>query len=154
MTVAILDARGVLKAFAAEDGTPLRRADIAIGKAYGALAMGAGSRSLQKRAELKPYFIAAATQAVGGSPIPVRGGVLIRGDDKEVIGAIGATGDASDNDEAKGAGWPSRRKSCRRPQLKPTLLERLRIHKDCERCTTDKDNPMRNLSPDPARQLS
>jgi uncharacterized protein GlcG (DUF336 family) len=99
MTVAILDARGVLKVFAAEDGTPLRRADIAIGKAYGALAMGAGSRSLRKRAEQQPY-IAAATQAVGGSLIPVPGGVLIRGDDKEIIGAIGVTGDASDNDEA------------------------------------------------------
>ncbi len=60
MTVVILDARGVLKVFAAEDGTPLRRADIAIGKAHGALAMGAGSRSLQKRAEQQPYFIAAA----------------------------------------------------------------------------------------------
>jgi uncharacterized protein GlcG (DUF336 family) len=100
MTVAILDARGVLKVFAAEDATPLRRADIAIGKAYGALAMGAGSRSLQKRAEQQPSFIAAATQAVGGSLIPVPGGVLIRGDDKEIIGAIGVTGDKSDNDEA------------------------------------------------------
>ena len=62
--------------------------------------MGAGSRSLQKRAEQQPYFIAAATQAVGGSLIPVPGGVLIRGDDKEIIGAIGVTGVASDNDEA------------------------------------------------------
>jgi uncharacterized protein GlcG (DUF336 family) len=100
MTVVILDARGVLKVFAAEDGTPLRRADIAIGKAYGALAMGAGSRSLEKRAEKQPYFIAAATHAVGGALIPVPGGVLIRGEDKEIIGAVGVTGDASDNDEA------------------------------------------------------
>jgi uncharacterized protein GlcG (DUF336 family) len=100
MTVVILDARGVLKVFAAEDGTPLRRADIAIGKAYGALAMGAGSRSLEKRAEKQPYFIAAATHAVGGSLIPVPGGVLIRGEDKAIIGAVGVTGDASDNDEA------------------------------------------------------
>ncbi len=45
--------------------------------------MGVGSRSLQKRAEQRPYFIAAATQAVGGSLIPVPGGVLIRGDDKK-----------------------------------------------------------------------
>ena len=71
--------------------------------------MGAGSRSLHKRAEQQPYFIAAATQAVGGSLIPVPGGVPIRGDDNQIIGAIGVTGDASDNDEATGPSWPSSR---------------------------------------------
>ena len=100
MAVAVLDARGVLKAFAAEEGTALRRADIAIGKAYGALSMGVGSRTLGKRAEERPHFIAAVTHAVGGSMIPVAGGVLIRGDDNSIIGAIGVTGDTSDNDEA------------------------------------------------------
>jgi uncharacterized protein GlcG (DUF336 family) len=100
MGIAVLDARGVLKAYAAEDGTALRRADIAIGKAHGALAMGVGSRTLGKRAEERPHFIAAVTHAVGGSLIPVPGGVLIRGDDKSIIGAVGVTGDSSDNDEA------------------------------------------------------
>jgi uncharacterized protein GlcG (DUF336 family) len=100
MGVVVLDARGVLKAYAAEDGTALRRADIATGKAYGALSMGVGSRTLGKRAEERPHFIAAVTHAVGGSMIPVPGGVLIRGDDKAIIGAVGVTGDTSDNDEA------------------------------------------------------
>jgi len=100
MGVAVLDARGVLKAYAAEDGTSLRRADIAIGKTHGALAMGVGSRTLGKRAEERPHFIAAVTQAIGGSMIPVPGGVLIRGDDRTIIGAVGVTGDTSDNDEA------------------------------------------------------
>lgn len=100
MAVAVLDARGVLKAYAAEEGTALRRADIAIGKAHGALSMGVGSRTLGKRAEERPHFIAAVTHAVGGSLIPVAGGVLIRGDDKSIIGAVGVTGDTSDNDEA------------------------------------------------------
>jgi uncharacterized protein GlcG (DUF336 family) len=100
MAVAVLDARGVLKAFGAEEGTALRRADIAIGKAYGALSMGVGSRTLGKRAEERPHFIAAVTHAVGGSLIPVPGGVLIRGADKSIIGAVGVTGDSSDNDEA------------------------------------------------------
>jgi uncharacterized protein GlcG (DUF336 family) len=100
MAFAVLDARGVLKAYAAEEGTALRRADIAIGKAYGALSMGVGSRTLGKRAEERPHFIAAVTHAVGGSMIPVAGGVLIRGENKSIIGAIGATGDSSDNDEA------------------------------------------------------
>ncbi len=100
MSVAVLDARGVLKAFAAEEGTALRRAEIAIGKAHGALAMGVGSRTLGKRAEERPHFIAAVTHAVGGSMIPVAGGVLIRGADNSLIGAVGVTGDTSDNDEA------------------------------------------------------
>ena len=100
MGVAVLDARGVLKAFAAEDGSALRRADIAIGKAYGALAMGVGSRTLGKRAEERPHFIGAVNNAIGGSMIPVAGGVLILGDDKSVIGCVGVTGDTSDNDEA------------------------------------------------------
>ncbi len=100
MAVVVLDTRGVPKAYAAEDGTALRRADIAIGKAHGALSMGVGSRALGKQAEARPQFIAAVTQAVGGSLIPVPGGVLIRGDDNSIIGAVGASGDVSDNDEA------------------------------------------------------
>lgn len=100
MAVVVLDARGVLKAFAAEEGTALRRADIAIGKAHGALAMGVGSRTLGLRAQERPHFIAAVTHAVGGSMIPVAGGVLIRGTDNSIIGAVGVTGDTSDNDEA------------------------------------------------------
>lgn len=100
MVVAVLDPRGVLKAYAAEDGSALRRADIATGKAHGALSMGVGSRTLGKRAEERPHFIAAVTHAVGGSLIPVAGGVLIRGDDRSIIGAVGVSGDTSDNDEA------------------------------------------------------
>jgi uncharacterized protein GlcG (DUF336 family) len=102
MAVAVLDARGVLKAYGAEEGTALRRADIAIGKAYGALAMGVGSRTLGKWAEDRPHFLAAVNGAIGGSMIPVAGGILIRGDDKSIIGAVGVTGDSSDNDEAVG----------------------------------------------------
>ena len=100
MAVAVLDARGVLKAYAAEEGTALRRADIAIGKAYGALAMGVGSKTLGKRAEERPHFISAVNGAIGGSMIPVAGGVLVRGADKTIIGCVGVTGDTSDNDEA------------------------------------------------------
>ena len=99
MAVAVLDARGVLKAYAAEDGTALRRADIAVGKAYGALAMGVGSKTLGVRAVERPHFIGAVNGAIGGSMIPVAGGVLIRGADKSIIGCIGTTGDTSDNDD-------------------------------------------------------
>ena len=100
LAVAVYDARGALRAFAAEDGTSLRRAQIAMGKAEGALAMGLGSRALYKRAADQPYFIAAVTHAVGGRLIPVPGGVLIRDASGALAGAIGISGDTSDNDEA------------------------------------------------------
>ena len=62
----MLGARGVLKPFAAQDSTSLRRAEIAQGQAHGALAFGIGSRVLAKRAATSPHFIAAVTHAVGG----------------------------------------------------------------------------------------
>jgi uncharacterized protein GlcG (DUF336 family) len=99
LVVAVLDARGALRAVAAEDGTSLRRADIAIGKAHGALAMGLGSRTLERMAKERAYFVAAVTHAVGGSLIPVAGGVLIRDAAGAVVGAVGVSGDTSDNDE-------------------------------------------------------
>ena len=99
LAVAVLDARGALKAFAAEDGTSLRRAEIATGKAHGALAMGIGSRTIGKMAAERPHFVAAVTHAVGGSLIPVPGGVLVRDTDGGLLGAVGVTGDTSDNDE-------------------------------------------------------
>ncbi len=99
LAVVVLDERGVLKAFAAEDGTSLRREEIARGKAHGALAFGLGSRTLMKRAANNPNFIAAVTHAVGGYLVPVPGGVLIKSNDT-IIGAVGISGDNSDNDEA------------------------------------------------------
>ena len=100
MAVSVLDARGALKAFVAEDGTSLKRGEIAIGKAHGALALGMGSRALMKRASDQPTFIAAMSHIVGGSLVPVPGGVLIRDAGGMVIGGVGISGDTSDNDEA------------------------------------------------------
>jgi uncharacterized protein GlcG (DUF336 family) len=99
LAIVVLDARGVLKVGIAEDGTSLRRTDVAIGKAHGALAMGLGSRTLHTRAQTQPYFISAVTHAVGGSLVPVPGGVLFRTKEGELLGAIGISGDSSDNDE-------------------------------------------------------
>ena len=100
LAIAVLDARGALKVFAAEDGTSLKRAEIATGKAAGALAMGLGSRTLGKMAAERPHFVAAVTHAVGGMLIPVAGGVLIRDAAGAIVGAVGISGDTSDNDEA------------------------------------------------------
>ena len=99
MAIGVLDARGALKTFAAQDGTSLKRGEIALAKANGALSLGMGSRALMQRAELQPYLIAAATSAIGGALVPVPGGVLIKSAGK-IIGAVGISGDASDNDEA------------------------------------------------------
>ncbi|GAN79309.1 GlcG/HbpS family heme-binding protein [Acidocella aminolytica] len=99
LAISVVDARGALKVFIAQDGTSLRRGEIALGKANGALALGLGTRALMKRAEQQPYFINAVGAAVGGSLIPVPGGVLIR-QAGSVIGAVGISGDTSDNDEA------------------------------------------------------
>ena len=100
LALVVLDARGAIKAAASEDGTSLKRSDIAHAKAHGALALGIGSRSLGKRAREQPSFIAAASHVVGGALVPVPGGVLIRTVGGELLGAIGISGDTSDNDEA------------------------------------------------------
>ncbi|MFG1430073.1 heme-binding protein [Xanthobacter sp. V2C-8] len=100
LAVCVIDARGALKAFAAQDGTSLKRGEIARGKADGALALGMGSRALFRRAQDQPFFISAATAAIGGSLVPVPGGVLVRNAAGRVVGAVGVSGDTSDNDEA------------------------------------------------------
>ena len=100
LAVAVLDARGALKAFAAAEGTSLRRAELAIGKANGALALGIGTRAIAKIAVDRPHFVAAATHAAGGSLVPTAGGVLIRDGAGVLLGAIGVSGDTSDHDEA------------------------------------------------------
>jgi len=99
LAVAVLDSRGAIKAAAAEDGASLKRFEVAHGKAYGALALGMGSRAIGKRAEQQPSFVAAVTHVAGGALVPVAGGVLIKGDDA-ILGAVGISGDTSDNDEA------------------------------------------------------
>jgi uncharacterized protein GlcG (DUF336 family) len=100
MTVVVLDGGAHVVAAEREDGSSMKRFEIGFGKAHGALSLGMGSRSIMARAEQQPFFIAAVTSAVGGSLVPVPGGVLVRSGDGELLGAVGVTGDTSDNDEA------------------------------------------------------
>jgi uncharacterized protein GlcG (DUF336 family) len=100
LAVAVLDARGCMKAFAAQDGTSLKRGEIAHGKAYGALSLGMGSRAIFKRAQEQAYFIGAVNALVQGALVPVPGGVLILDASGGLLGAVGISGDTSDNDEA------------------------------------------------------
>jgi uncharacterized protein GlcG (DUF336 family) len=99
LAIAVVDARGALVSFAAEDGSSLKRERVARGKADGTIALGVSSRQIAKMAAERPHFVAAVTHAVGGSLIPVPGGVLIRDAKDAVVGAVGVSGDTSDNDE-------------------------------------------------------
>jgi uncharacterized protein GlcG (DUF336 family) len=99
LVVAVLDARGCIKALAAQDGTSLLRNEIAHGKAYGALAMGMGSRALFQRAQEQAYFVSAVNTLARGALVPVPGGVLIQDGSGALLGAVGVSGDSSDNDE-------------------------------------------------------
>jgi uncharacterized protein GlcG (DUF336 family) len=99
LTVAVLDDGGALVALERTNGSSRMRPDIAMGKANGAIALGMGSRAIFKRAEEQPYFIQAMNALAKGVLVPVPGGVLIRSQDGEVLGAVGITGDSSDNDE-------------------------------------------------------
>ena len=99
LTVAVLDAGGHLVAFKREDKSGLLRYDIAYGKAWGALGMGFGSRTLASRAGKTPQFFTMLAAASGGRMVTNPGGVLIRDGAGTIIGACGVSGDTSDKDE-------------------------------------------------------
>ncbi len=103
LAVAVLDDGGHLKAFAREDGAGIIRPQIAVGKAWGALGMGFGSRALARRVAEQPQqqsFFVALNAMSEGRVVPAPGGVLIRDAAGAVIGAVGISGDVSDKDEA------------------------------------------------------
>jgi uncharacterized protein GlcG (DUF336 family) len=100
MSVAVLDAGAHLVAFAREDRSSLLRERIARAKAAGALNLGVGSRALTVRAETHPNFFNSLVGLSGGDLVPVAGGVLIRDDAGEIIGAVGVSGFLPEADEA------------------------------------------------------
>ena len=99
LTIAVLDSGGHLITLQREDGASLLRPQIAIGKAWGAIALGKGSRLLALDAQQRPAFIAALNSLGQGGVVPAPGGVLIRDPAGVVLGAIGISGDTSDIDE-------------------------------------------------------
>jgi len=98
--VAVVDNRGALRAYAEEDGNPILRSKIACGKAFGSVAFGTGSRRLHQIGMERPHMAAALVEMTGGTLVPVPGGVLIRDKAGALVGAVGVSGDTSDNDEA------------------------------------------------------
>src|SRR5256714_10520603 len=102
LTVAVLDAGGHLVAFKREDKSGILRFDIAFGKAWGALGMGFGGRTLAGRAPKSQLFFTMLAAASGGRFVPVIGGILVRDAAGDVVGAVGISGDTSENDEKCG----------------------------------------------------
>lgn len=98
LSVVVLDAGGHVKAFEREDGAAPGRFGIAQGKAYGAVMLGMSGTAQMARAEQQAYFMAAVNGVYGGQVVPVPGGVLVKDKKGAVIGAVGVTGDTSDND--------------------------------------------------------
>ena len=98
LSVVVLDAGGHVKAFEREDGAAPGRFAIAQGKAYGSVMLGMAGTAQMARAEAQAYFMDAMNGAFAGQVVPVPGGVLIRDGSGTVIGALGVTGDTSDND--------------------------------------------------------
>lgn len=99
VAVAVIDDGGHLKAMKREDGASMFRPDVALGKAWGAVAMGEGSRGLARKARENPAFLGALSGAAKGRLLPNPGGVLIRDADGTILGAVGISGDSGPNDE-------------------------------------------------------
>jgi uncharacterized protein GlcG (DUF336 family) len=100
MGIAVLDDAGNVKAFASEDGASMFRFDIARGKAWAAVGMGASSRALAERAKDNPNFFVALAATAGGKFLPQPGAVLIKDAQGAILGAVGASGGTGDEDEA------------------------------------------------------
>ena len=98
LSVVVLDAGGHVKAFEREDGASPGRFGIAHGKAYGAVMMGIAGTAQKARADDQAYFLLAMNGLYGGKLVPVPGGVLVHDKKGQVIGAVGVTGDTSEND--------------------------------------------------------
>ena len=99
LSVVVLDPRASVVVSLSEDGCSQMRQRIALGKAKASIQLGLGTRALMKRAEEQAYFIQSMNGLAGGEFVPVPGGVLLRDQAGTLLGAVGISGDTSDNDE-------------------------------------------------------
>jgi len=100
MAVVVLDDAGHLKCAQREDGASMFRIDVATGKAWGAVGMGASSRVLGQRAKDNPNFFLSLAATADGRFLPQTGAVLIKNAEGRTLGAVGASGGTGDEDEA------------------------------------------------------
>ncbi|TGD65138.1 heme-binding protein [Tabrizicola sp. WMC-M-20] len=98
LSVVVVDAGGHTIAFEREDGAAPGRYALAHGKANGCIMLGLPGSAIHARAESQAYFVQAMNGLYGGDFVPVKGGVLVRDAGGTVLGAVGVTGDTSDND--------------------------------------------------------
>jgi uncharacterized protein GlcG (DUF336 family) len=99
MCVAVLDGGGHVLALLRDERASLYRPQIAMAKASGCLGLGFGGQELAARAQAVPQFFAALTTIFPNGIVPVAGGVLIRNADRQILGAVGVSGDTSEHDE-------------------------------------------------------
>jgi uncharacterized protein GlcG (DUF336 family) len=99
LSVVVVEPGCVVKAFQKEDGSSMMRFEMAYGKAYAALALGRSSKLVRLRNEEKPNFMRYLIAASDERIFPEGGGMLIRNERGEVIGAVGVTGDSEERDE-------------------------------------------------------
>lgn len=98
--VIVLDSAGHIVSAQREDGASMFRLDVAKGKAWAAVAMGASSRALAKRARDNPNFFVTLSATAEGKFLPQTGAALIRAKDGTILGAAGASGGTGEEDEA------------------------------------------------------
>ena len=103
ITVVVVEPGAIVKAFKKEDGSAMMRFEMAMGKAYAALALGRSSSLVRARTEQRPLFMDFLFKASQDKIFAEGGGLLIRGADGELLGAVGVTGDTQEQDEALGA---------------------------------------------------
>jgi uncharacterized protein GlcG (DUF336 family) len=99
LTVAVLDSGGHLVLLHRQDGSSNLRPKIAIGKAASALALGVSSRKIAEMAAERPSFVSSLNPIAPDGIIPAAGGVIFVDKQGTPLGAVGITGDTSDNDE-------------------------------------------------------
>lgn len=100
LTVVVLDAGGHVVVVKRANGSSIMRPELATAKAWGALGMGFGGRELARRASAVPGFFASLNAISEGRMAAVAGSALLRDSENEIVGAVGVSGDTSDNDEA------------------------------------------------------
>ncbi|MEM8637007.1 MAG: heme-binding protein [Pseudomonadota bacterium] len=99
LCVAVVDSGGHLLCLKRQDGATINRPNIAIGKASGCIGLGVGGRALAEMADARPCFVSSLASVFPNGCVPVQGGVLIRDNTGQIQGAVGITGDTSENDE-------------------------------------------------------
>lgn len=104
LTIAVVDTAGMLVALKRQDGSPLIRPDVAMGKARTCIFWGKSSRGFAKLTADRPYFANSASDLAISPMVPAAGGLHVFSADGSLLGAVGVSGDTSDNDEAMAAG--------------------------------------------------